>query len=128
MAKKVQRFEDLIAWQKSMDLAVEVFSLTSAGRIARKFAFCDQLQRAASSVPANIAEGFERGTRAEFHRFLSISKASCAELRTRLHLALRVGYLDQAVVDETLARAEDVSRIVGRLRKTVATQRDTPRS
>lgn len=128
MAKKVQRFEDLIAWQKSMDLAVEVFSLTSTGRIARKFAFCDQLQRAASSVPANIAEGFERGTRAEFHRFLSISKASCAELRTRLHLALRVGYLDRSVVDETLARAEDVSRIVGRLRKTVAIQRDTPRN
>lgn len=128
MAKKVERFEDLVAWQKSMDLAVEIFSLTNTGHIARRFAFCDQLQRAASSVPANIAEGFERGTRAEFHRFLSIAKASCAELRTRLHLAVRVGYVDEVTVSETLARAETVARIVGRLRKTVATQRDTPRS
>ena len=127
MPKKVQSFEDLIAWQKAMDVAVEVFELSSKGRIARNFAFCDQLQRAASSVPSNIAEGFERATRAEFHRFLCIAKASCGELRTRLLLAARVGYLEKTVVQQALERATEVSRIIGRLRKTVAAHRDAER-
>ena len=124
MNKKVQSFEDLIAWQKAMDVAVDVFSMTSKGPIARRFAFCDQIQRAASSVPSNIAEGFERGTRAEFHRFLSIAKASCAELRTRIQLAERIGYLESTIARPILHRAEEVARIIGRLRKTVAAQRD----
>ena len=128
MPKRVESYEDLIAWQKSMDVAVEVFSLSNKGRIARNFAFCDQLQRAASSVPSNIAEGFERGSRAEFHRFLSISKASCAELRTRLQLAIRVGYLEAASASAIIDRAAEVGRIIGRLRKTVAAQRDASRA
>ena len=128
MSRKVERFEDLIAWEKSMDLAVDVYELTRKRPLSRDFKLCDQIHGAAISVPANIAEGFERGTRAEFHRFLSISKGSCAELRTYIHLARRLGYLDEQTAGSKLGQAEEVSRIIGGLRTKVAAQRKTPKA
>jgi four helix bundle protein len=127
MSRTVERFEDLIAWQKSMDLAVDMYELTRSRPFSRDYKLTDQVHAAAISVPANIAEGFERGTRAEFHHFLSISKGSCAELRTYIHLARRLGYLDQKTAAARLHQAEEVSRIIGGLRMTVARQRATPK-
>jgi four helix bundle protein len=128
MSRKVERFEDLIAWEKSMDLAVDVYEVTRKRPLSRDYKLCDQIHSAAISVPANIAEGFERGTRAEFHRFLSISKGSCAELRTYIHLARRLGYLDDNTASAKLVQAEEVSRIIGGLRTKVAQQRRTPKA
>jgi four helix bundle protein len=76
---------------------------------------------------SNIAEGFERGGRGEFHQFLSTAKASCAEVRSHLYVALDVGYLDHIEFSQLLAKAEEVARIVGGLRSSVATQRDERR-
>jgi four helix bundle protein len=73
---------------------------------------------------SNIAEGFERGGRGEFHQFLSTAKASCAELRSHLYVALDAGYLDQAKFGEMLAQAEEVGRILGGLRVSVQRQRN----
>ena len=120
---KIQRFEDLIAWQRSMDLAVDAYRLTRNRPLSRDFVLVDQLRRAAGSVPANIAEGFDRGSRAEFHRFLSIAKGSCAELMTQVYLASRLDYLDEETATNTLAQANEVSRIIGGLRTKVASQR-----
>jgi|SRR6185436_4380908 len=121
---KVERFEDLIAWQRSMDFVVRVYDLSRIGRFAKDFALSDQIHRAAISVPSNIAEGFERGSRAEFHRFLSISKGSCGEVRTHIHVARRLGYLNEETARAALTEAEEISRIISRLRTTVARQRD----
>lgn len=123
MSRKVERFEDLIAWEKAMDLVIDVYKLTREGPLSRDFALRDQMHRAAISIPANIAEGFDRGSRAEFHRFLSISKGSCAELRTHLYLAERLEYIDSTTAKKLLAQSEEVSRIIGGLRAKVATQR-----
>ena len=125
MSRKVARFEDLIAWEKGMDVAVDIYAVTRKRPFSRDFRLCDQIQGAAVSVPSNIAEGFDRGTRAEFHRFLSIAKGSCAELRTQIHLARRIGYLDDTTASDLLERAEEVSKIIGGLRAKVATQRET---
>lgn len=65
---------------------------------------------------SNAAEGFERAGRKEFHRFLSMAKASCAELRSQLYVALDVGYIDQATFDQIMNQAEEVGRIIGGLR------------
>ena len=82
MARKVERFEDLLAWQKGLDLTEIAYQLADRERLRRDFALRDQIHGSVISIPANIAEGFERGTRGEFHHFLSIAKASCAELRS----------------------------------------------
>ena len=124
MSRRVERFEDLIAWQKAMDLAVAVYALTARKPFSRDFALVDQIHKAANSVPSNIAEGFERGSRAEFHRFLSIAKASCAEVRTQIHLAHRLDYLDSETAQRALAQGEELAKIIGGLRTKVATQRD----
>ena len=65
---------------------------------------------------SNIAEGFERGGKAEFHQYLVVAKASCAEVRSDLYVALDVGYIGKDQFDRTLAQAEEVGRIIGGLR------------
>jgi len=76
------------------------------------------------SIMSNIAEGFERGGRGEFHQFLSTAKASCAEVRSQLYVALDVGYLDKATFDSLMQQGEEVARIVGGLRASVQRQKE----
>ncbi|WP_218915689.1 four helix bundle protein [Desulfobacca acetoxidans] len=71
-----------------------MYLVATKGELSRDFGFRDQIRRSAVSVMANLAEGFERGRRTEFHQFISIAKSSCAELRSHLYLALDIGYLD----------------------------------
>jgi four helix bundle protein len=92
---KIQKFEDSIAWQKSRELTRDIYQITREGSFAKDFGLSGQIQRASVSIMSNIAEGFERGGRREFHQFLSTAKASCAEVRSRLYVALDIGYLDQ---------------------------------
>ena len=120
----VNRFEDLIAWQKARLLARDIYVTTQTGRFAKDFGLSGQIQRAASSVMFNIAEGFDRGSRAEFHQFLSIAKGSCAEVRAQLYLALDVGYLTDEEFSKLQASAEEVARLVAGLRTAVQKQRD----
>ena len=115
----VERFEDLIAWQKARQLTRVVYEFTRRGNWAKDFGLAGQIQRASVSIMSNIAEGFERNRQAEFHQFLSTAKASCAEVRSQLYVALDVGYLSQAEFEELLAQAEEVGRIVGGLRASV---------
>ena len=89
----MERFEDIVAWQKARELTADIYRLSQQERLRRDFALRDQIVRAAISIMANIAEGFERGRLPEFHQYLSISKASCAELRSHLYVALDAGYL-----------------------------------
>lgn len=120
---KIQRFEDLLVWQKAMDLALEAYRVTRIKAFSRDFALTDQLRKSAISVPCNIAEGFDRGSRAEFHHFLSIAKGSCAELKTQLYLAERIEYIDEDTAAQLKTQADEVSRMIGGLRTKVAAQR-----
>lgn len=70
---------------------------------------------------SNIAEGYERGSRADFHHFLTISKASCAEVRSLLYLARDIGYLEKAAFETLFESTEEVARIIGGLRIKVGT-------
>jgi len=124
MSKKVERFEDLIAWQKARVLVREIYRASSRRPFSRDFALSNQIRRAAISVPSNIAEGFERSRRTEFHQFLSVAKASCGEVRTQLYIACDIGYIDDDTLWTLLGAAEEVGRIIGGLRAKIAVKRE----
>jgi four helix bundle protein len=126
--KRVERFEDLIAWQKARLMTKAIYLVAPGGRFGRDYELSKQIRGAALSVSSNIAEGFERGNRNEFHQFLSIAKASCAEVRNDLYLALDVGYVDEPTALTMIASAEEVSRIIGGLRSAVDRQRKRTQS
>jgi len=94
---KVQRFQDLIAWQKARVFVRAVYALTVVEPFSRDFGLKNQIQRAVVSIMSNIAEGFERNRLSEFHQFLSVAKSSCAETRSLLYVALDVGYVAEPV-------------------------------
>jgi four helix bundle protein len=112
----VARFEDLIAWQRARLLARMVYAATRLEPFARDRALAWQIQRAAVSIMANLAEGFERGRATEFHQFASTAKASCAEVRSHLYLAFDNGYLNEVEFNRLMYLALEVSRVVGGLR------------
>ena len=119
MKKKIERFEDLIAWQKARVLTANIYRASGTGRFLRDFALRDQIRKSAISVPSNLAEGFERWSLGEFHRFLTYAKGSCGELKTQLYIAGDVGYLDAAALEPLLSDAQSVSEIIGRLRRSI---------
>jgi four helix bundle protein len=116
---RIERFEDLIAWQKARAMTREIYLATREKPFARDFGLCDQIQRASVSVMSNIAEGFERDRPREFHQFLSTAKGSCAEARSQLYVALDVGYLETSEFERLHDLAAEVGRVVGGLRSSV---------
>jgi len=112
---KVTRFEDLITWQKARELTHIILALTKSSEFSRDYAFKDQLCRAVISVPANIAEGFERDGNREFVKFLSIAKGSAGEVRSLLYLALDFGYISSEQMDEALVLSLETARLIGGL-------------
>ena len=121
---KVERFEDLVAWQKARLLASAVYRVSKQGAFGKDYGLSGQIQRAAVSIMSNIAEGFERNRSSELHQFLSIAKGSCAELRSQLYVALDVGYLSQDDFQELMSQAQEVARIIGGLRASVERRKD----
>lgn len=88
----IQKFEDIIAWQKAKELTRSIYH---SFRECRDFGFKDQIQRASVSIMNNIAEGFERKGDKEFSHFLFIAKGSTGEVRSMLYLASEFGYLSK---------------------------------
>ncbi len=120
---KANKFEDLIAWQKARKLTKAVYTATRNGDFSKDFGLSSQMQRAAVSVMSNLAEGFERGSRADFHRYLVTAKASCAEVRCQLYAALDNDYLGPSEFSNLIEMAEEVGRIIGGLRVAVEKQK-----
>ncbi|MGH7590657.1 MAG: four helix bundle protein [Gemmatimonadales bacterium] len=116
------RYEDLRAWRRAMALVEEVYRVTTASSFDRDWGLRSQLRRAAVSVASNIVEGYERGSRREFTRGLTIAKGSCGEVQVQLLLAIRVGHVsaDDARVATDLAA--EVSALLARLRASVRRQ------
>lgn len=83
----IQSFKDLIVWQRSMELAKEVYLLSKLLPREEQFGLIAQMRRCVISIPSNIAEGYQRRSRLDYSRFLKISDGSCSELETQLLLA-----------------------------------------
>lgn len=113
---KFERFEDIIAWQKALDMTVEVYRLFED---TKDYGFKDQIQRASVSVMNNIAEGFERKSNNEFKHFLFIAKGSCGEVRSMLILAKKLNKISVCQGDNLYNLSEEISKILSGLIKTL---------
>lgn len=106
-------YKKLLMWEKSFALCKQVYALCATFPKEEKFGLISQLQRAAVSIPSNIAEGSKRPTKKDFAHFLYTSLGSCAELQTQLLLAKEVGYIDSKEHEVIDAHAEEVMKIIG---------------
>jgi len=95
----LQKYEDLIVWQKAMDLVAEVYKIVKLLPNDELYALSDQMRRAAVSIPSNIAEGQERNTTKDFINYLFIARGSKAELETQLLICVRLQYLNQSQIE-----------------------------
>lgn len=114
---KIDRFQDLEGWKMARKITKEIYEISKQEKFSRDFALCNQIRRASISILSNIAEGFERNGDKEFLQFLSIAKASCAEVHAQLYVALDQNYIDDKKFVETAEDLEETSRIIGGLMK-----------
>lgn len=112
---KIERFEDIVAWQKARELCRRIYASAGAGAFAKDFGLKDQIQRASVSAMANIAEGFDRGGDREFLQFLSNSKGSCGEVKSHLYVAFDQQYISATAFKGLYTQADEASRLVGGL-------------
>jgi len=114
---KINRFEDIIAWQKAKDLVFDCYKIFQP---LKDYSFKDQILRAVLSIMNNIAEGFERKGNKEFKKFLYIAKGSCAEVRSMLYIALERDYISREKFQSLYSRSFEVSKILSGLIKSLS--------
>jgi four helix bundle protein len=109
-------FRNLEVWNDAKNLAVSVYKITSIGLISKDFGLCDQLRRAAVSVPSNIAEGDESGTNKKSINYFYIAKGSLAELYTQIIIASEVGYVEKEPMNDFIL---GINALSAKLRKLI---------
>ncbi len=112
---QVSKFEDLEVWKTARLLTRLVYDISNHNGLSKDFALRDQLRRSASSIMANIAEGFERNGDREFGHFLAIAKGSCGELRAQLYIALDQKYVTETQFQSAYEMAVKISKMLSSL-------------
>ena len=110
--QKIEDYKDLIVWQRSMELAEEVYRLVKKLPKEELFALSDQIRRAVISIPSNIAEGYERNSTKEYIHFLSIAKGSKAELETQLLLCTKIHYLNNSDIEKSISLIQEIGKMI----------------
>jgi four helix bundle protein len=114
--KKIESYQDLLVWQKSIDLVSEIYKLAAKLPPNEQFGLTSQVRRAAVSIPANIAEGFGRWHVNEFTRFLLIANGSVKEVETHLIIARKLGLLKLEDTKTAMSMAVEISKMIFSLR------------
>jgi four helix bundle protein len=109
---RIEKFEDIVAWQKARVLTKEIYATSKLGPFASDFGLKDQIRRASVSTMANFAEGFDRCGDREFIQFLSNSKGSCGEVKSHLYVALDQEYINQPRFEQLYSDADEVGRLL----------------
>ena len=120
-ARKAGSYRDLLVWQKGIALVRQIYQLTRTFPPEEKFGLASQMQRAAVSVPSNIAEGQARHTTGEFVQSISYAEGSLAELDTQLVVAVELGYCSEPKAEPTLERVLELRRMLNSLRRKLIT-------
>ena len=115
---KIRSYQDLIVWQRSVDLVVKIYELTDPFPIEERFGLTSQIRRSAVSIPSNIAERQARNTKATFANQVDIALESAAELETQLTIALKINYITQNNFDDLISELTEIVRMLyGLLRR-----------
>jgi len=107
---KIEKFEDIEAWQKSREIVNSIYRISGEGKFKKDFALSDQIRKASISIMSNISEGFSRETDKEFIRFLTIAKASASEVQSQLYIALDQNYINKKEFEELYDILDHCSR------------------
>ena len=123
----IKSYQDLVVWQRSVELVKEVYLLTKDFPKSETYSLVDQMKRSAISVPSNIAEGHARQHSGEFRQFLFIALGSLAELETQLIIANKLGYLEQNQLRLLLKQTDEIGKMLrGLVKKIISASSTSP--
>ena len=116
---EIKSYRDLLVWEQAVELVAQVYTATKKWPKEELYGLTTQARRAATSVPANIAEGYGRENRGSYVQFLRIAQGSLKELETHLLVAKRVGISDETAIEPLLLQSESVGKLLQRLIKSL---------
>ncbi len=122
---RIDRFEDIEAWQRARDLTRLIYHLTRREPLCKDWDLQRQLRRASVSIMANIAEGFGRKSSKEFANYLNMAHASAAEVQSRIYVALDQNYLNRSDFEECYAMCEECSRMTQSFQNYLSSLKDS---
>ena len=122
----MKNFKELEVWQKAVKLATETYKVTESLPRPEQFGLTSQARRAAASVPANIAEGWGRGSTREYIQFLLIARGSLMELETHLIIAAQLNYLNREGLTSFQTQIESVGKMLNRLVMSLKSRQGKP--
>jgi four helix bundle protein len=123
---KIEKFEDIIAWQKALELSTLVYKMTNKEKFSKDFGLKDQIRRASVSVVSNIAEGFERESNNQFIYFLIIAKGSAGELRSQIYIAKNQEYITNEEFEILNSKVIEVGKTIGGFVSYLRSQKSKP--
>lgn len=115
MREDIKSYKDLIVWQKSVDLAMEVYKISASFPDHEKFGISNQLRRASVSISSNIAEGWGRNSTKNYVQFLRISRGSLLEIESILHITQKLDYRSNKEHDSIMSLIEEISKMLNKL-------------
>ena len=118
----IKNYRDLSVWQVGMDLATAVYEMTRTFPGHEKYGLGSQLERSASSIPANIAEGHAKDSTKQYLFHVSVARGSVAETETHLMLAQRLGYAKKETIDGMLELCDHISKMLRNLQRSLKTR------
>ena len=108
---KIEKFEDLVVWQKARELNKLVFEICKGDKLSKDYDLSRHLRKTSGSIMDNIAEGFERGGNSEFRQFLSVAKASAGEIRSQFYRCFDFEYISKNKFDKLYDLAKDIGKM-----------------
>lgn len=115
----MNRFKELKVWQKAIEVVVDVYKLTATFPQNERFGLISQIQRAAVSIPSNIAEGAGRNNKGEFYHFLGIANGSSFELETQLTISAKLGYSQDREIEIICLKLTEIQNMIFSLQRTL---------
>ncbi len=115
----MESYKELVVWQKAIELVTDIYEVTKSFPQEERYGLIAQIQRAAISVPANIAEGWGRGSTKEYHQYLRVSRGSLAELETHLIISYKLDFISTGALYKLQKDIDTIGRMTNNLIKSL---------